>query len=152
MDQLDIACSMCIDEYNISNPASLKSPRVLKCGHTFCFECLIKWYEINQNKLFCPTDRIETPVQIINELGVNRSFINTFTNHLKYVKNSISNNEKAIEDLSIETKKKVNENKCLITGLEGKLHLHINSIKKVMTEADKTIKDYGKDPTKTRPL
>jgi len=153
MDQLDIECSICLEEYDMNNPASLKSPRVLKCGHTFSFDCLKGLFEINQiNKLICPIDQIETPIENINELGLNRSFIDTYTSHVEFVKKSISNNKKANEDLSIETKKKINENKGLIIDWEGKLYEHINSIKTVMTATDKTIKDYGKDSAKTRPL
>jgi len=106
MDQLDIECSICLEEYDMNNPASLKSPRVLICGHTFCFGCLKGLFEINQNKLICPIDQIETPIENINELGLNRSFIDTYTSHVEFVKKSISNNKKQTKTYPLKLKKR----------------------------------------------
>ncbi|OMJ95252.1 hypothetical protein SteCoe_1467 [Stentor coeruleus] len=54
-------CSICLDVYN--------DPRVLECGHTFCYECAISM--IDHHKLECPVCRREFQVNNPQELKKN---------------------------------------------------------------------------------
>ena len=48
-------CSICFLQY--SNDKQI--PKILKCGHTFCIECLTKIFNKNNGKINCPTCRKE---------------------------------------------------------------------------------------------
>ena len=50
-----IICEFCLEEFD-SNFNSEKVPIVLKCGDTFCFNCILKLTNYNnENELGCPT-------------------------------------------------------------------------------------------------
>jgi len=152
MDQFNIECTVCFEPYDI-DPRGNKRPIQLPCGHTFSFDCLEALYEIGQNQtIICPIDRIETRIENVNELTVNRALIDLLNNNLESIKISIRNNEKTIENLLTETKKTIRENKSHIADLEDRLHLHVNSIKTVMVEANETIKSYDINSRKTKPI
>ena len=42
------------------NDLEEREPRLLKCGHTFCFECINKLYDDTNKNIKCPTDRTIT--------------------------------------------------------------------------------------------
>lgn len=50
-----IICEICLEEFD-TNFNSEKVPKVLKCGDTFCFNCILKLTDsINENEISCPT-------------------------------------------------------------------------------------------------
>ena len=50
-----IICELCLEEFD-TNFNSEKVPKILKCGDTFCFNCILKLTNnINENEISCPT-------------------------------------------------------------------------------------------------
>ncbi|XP_068960949.1 probable E3 ubiquitin-protein ligase TRIML1 [Petaurus breviceps papuanus] len=45
--KMDVTCSMCFSYFN--------DPVIVKCGHTFCKECLLSCWQEDQKPITCPT-------------------------------------------------------------------------------------------------
>ena len=73
-----IVCDICLGEYsNIVN--SKKLPRVLKCGHTFCTECLEK--ARHDDKIMCIFCGEETYKEV-KELSINKCVTEEYENEI----------------------------------------------------------------------
>ncbi|OMJ80333.1 hypothetical protein SteCoe_19431 [Stentor coeruleus] len=60
-------CTICFEKYNIK-----RLPCTLSCGHTFCFQCIMKLISSNFT-LLCPMDKKTLKIQVISG---NLSFMN----------------------------------------------------------------------------
>lgn len=60
-------CTICYEEYDIK-----RMPCTLSCGHTFCFQCIMKLISSNFT-LLCPMDKKTLKIQVISG---NLSFMN----------------------------------------------------------------------------
>lgn len=69
-----LLCHICFEAYT-DIPKHKKIPRILKCGHTFCTECLQKIAnKSNKNKIICPIDReVGSDTKDINQITINRN-------------------------------------------------------------------------------
>ena len=86
----DLTCTLCNKLYSdILN----KNPITLSCGHTFCRNCLITWFETNN---ICPVDRNKPliPDNGIDAIGVN---FNILKLAMKLYSSNIIKNELEIE-------------------------------------------------------
>ena len=61
-------CSICLKEFD-NNAKSEKAPKVLKCGETFCLECIKKNYK--NGSIFCPTCA-QTTQEKLEEIPINK--------------------------------------------------------------------------------
>ena len=69
-------CSICLDIFG-NNMSHIKAPKILKCGDTFCKECLEKIIKIsNEDFFFCPMckEKIKKE-ESINEYTTNKDLI-----------------------------------------------------------------------------
>ena len=64
-------CDICMEEFE-DNDKSLKCPRILQCGHTYCTQCLESMKLKNNNIIICPTCRSKE-YRSINEITINRN-------------------------------------------------------------------------------
>ena len=72
-------CGVCMDQYDNCN----KIPKELRCGHTFCEQCLIEVLGGNKksSSIVCPNCRRQTTyVTDIKSLPTNRRFLTTNIN------------------------------------------------------------------------
>lgn len=74
MEIEDFTCSICKSFYN----EKINVPRLLmKCGHTFCEDCIKKKYIDDDNKLICPDDNtLYDNINNVEELPKNLSLLN----------------------------------------------------------------------------
>ena len=69
-------CPICLDIFGISQ-SHIRAPKILKCGDTFCKECLEKIIKIsNEDFFFCPMckEKIKKE-ENINEYTTNKDII-----------------------------------------------------------------------------
>ena len=82
----NLFCEICLEGYS-NDPNSKKLPRILKCGDTFCTECLEK-SRIN-DKIICPSCKAESCEKVDN-LYINNCVIEEYENEItlnfKYMK------------------------------------------------------------------
>lgn len=65
------SCSICFTEYS-TDERSLRAPRILRCGHTFCSGCLIRILETTSS-LVCPKCRHDATT--MKEIPPNKALI-----------------------------------------------------------------------------
>jgi hypothetical protein len=58
-------CKICFEPYDTQN----YKPLVLKCGHTFCRDCISKSF--NQGHVICPMDKQKLSYLNLEEIGRN---------------------------------------------------------------------------------
>ena len=63
-----IECQICSERYN----ATIKMPKILNCGHTFCKECLTKSLKYSKD-LSCSICRQKTNIKDPEQLITNRT-------------------------------------------------------------------------------
>jgi hypothetical protein len=67
-----LECAICLIRYNNNN----KIPRILRCGHTFCSNCLNELAKINNSipaSIKCPIDKTLGHISLkIEEIPINR--------------------------------------------------------------------------------
>ena len=61
-----ITCRVCI--------RLLYEPYTIECGHTFCYSCLVQWFERDQAKKSCPDCRSDVlrppaPAYLVKRIG-----------------------------------------------------------------------------------
>lgn len=83
-----IICELCLEEFD-TNFNSEKVPKVLKCGDTFCFNCILKLTKsINENEICCPTC-MEISKEKWEDMPVNKLAIELFEqekiNNIKFL-------------------------------------------------------------------
>ena len=61
----DLTCAVCRELFN--------DPKVLRCGHSFCLDCVLLWLQSQPNtgSLPCPECRAETEVTNLESLPTN---------------------------------------------------------------------------------
>ena len=76
-----LSCSICLDTYT--------NPKLLKCFHVFCQQCLVHiplGDQQGQRSLTCPTCRQETPIPVRGVAGLQSAF---HINHLLEIKDAV---------------------------------------------------------------
>lgn len=68
---MSYSCGICFSEYSVDERSPC-APRILRCGHTFCSDCLIKILETT-HKLVCPKCR--SNVTDMKEIPLNKALI-----------------------------------------------------------------------------
>jgi len=74
-----LECPICTNRYATEG---LRQPKILKCGHTFCTDCIRKLLEANINQVRCPYCFVITPVGVMGIYGfpVNRTLVDILNN------------------------------------------------------------------------
>ena len=70
MDSTVIRCEICCELFHPN--MNERKPRVLRCGHTFCTNCLNELFKTSK---LCPTDRKEFDFDSVENLPVNFSVL-----------------------------------------------------------------------------
>ena len=74
----NLFCEKCLGEYS-NDLNSKKAPRILKCGDTFCTECLEKVR--SNNKIICPSCKEES-CEEVEKLYINNCVIEEYQNEI----------------------------------------------------------------------
>jgi len=89
----NIFCDICFGEYS-NDLNSKKAPRILKCGDTFCTECLEK--SRSNDKIICPSCKEES-CEEVDKLIINKCVIEEYekeiTLNFKYMEEEIDINK-----------------------------------------------------------
>lgn len=72
---MSYSCGICFSEYS-DDERSRYAPRILRCGHTFCSECLIRILETT-NRLVCPKCRRDATD--MKQIPLNKALIQLIT-------------------------------------------------------------------------
>ena len=99
-------CILCFLEFNSFE----RSPKILKCGHTFCLECLTKIYNRNNERLECPKCREECsdkPTDLLTVFDLINTLESDSESKTIYDSNSISSESIAITESSSELNYKI---------------------------------------------
>ena len=130
----DITCDICLEQYS-TDQNDLKSPRILKCGHTRCLECLSKEFEKhNKTIIKCPYDSQDTRLESLSDLTVNVVIIGTIINYDFYKQEMINKYQNQIDQLQEEIGKEIHVNLKQLEETWDKLNMHLISIYSVKSK------------------
>ena len=147
----DITCNICLEQYS-TDQNDLKSPRILKCDHTFCLDCLTKIKFENQclseefgkqNKISikCIYDSEDTQLENLSDLPVNVLIINTIISYDNYKLEMINQYQNTINKLKEKIGIDIQETIKQSEETSDKLIMHLVYILKVKKRADEFIEN-----------